>query len=135
MVNKIDIGNECSIVFQYKEIDDNNNERRCLFTGDVTSSAWEIIDYNVPILYDKFSVIKLPHHGTENYYHDFGNKAADDCRFLVPNGSIKRTGWHSSDLYKIDTVPVIAAYDNTTVNGWKRTGFDTIININDSEMV
>lgn len=135
-IKELNIGNECSIVFQYKESIDNDKERNCLFTGDVISDAWSTIEGCVPpLLYDKFDVIKLPHHGTKCYYHDFVARVRDGCRFLIPNGSIRDTGWYTYINYRIDTVPVIAAYDNVTVNAWSRTGFDTIINRDDSEDV
>ena len=54
---------------------------------------------------------------------------------MIPNGSISRLGWQTDLRYCIDTVPVVAAYDNTGVASWGRAGFDTIINDNDSEIV
>lgn len=132
-VQQSDFGNDCSIVFQYKELDGQNIERCCLFTGDVTQDAWAIMEAPIcPLMYDQYNVIKLPHHGTESHFHDFTRRIHDDCKFLIPNGSIGR--WPTSNNYRIDMVPVIAAYDNTSVNVWARPG-DTIINRDDSVQI
>lgn len=136
IVKELNMGNECSIVFQYKESEPVMKKRKCLFTGDVTQNAWDIIEgCTTPVLYDKFDVIKLPHHGTEAHYHDFSARLNTNCRFLIPNGSITDPSLYTYNNYRISTVPTTVAYDNATVSSWGRGTLDTIINRDRSEVI
>lgn len=40
-------------------------------------------------MHSSYDVIKIPHHGTSRYYHDFHNKISNDTILLIPNGIIK----------------------------------------------
>lgn len=40
-------------------------------------------------MHSSYDVIKIPHHGTSRYYHDFHNKCDRDAKLLIPNGIIK----------------------------------------------
>lgn len=78
-------GNEISIVFQNSVCGNN-----ILFTGDFGGKgAWKYIETNRDNLidmYDKYSIIKLPHHGTYPYYHDFKNRIDYRSSYLLPHG-------------------------------------------------
>lgn len=80
-------GNNISIVFQNEK---NEIERNILFTGDI--GIWKYIESNkdqrIP-MHSSYDVIKIPHHGTSRYYHDFHNKCDRDAKLLIPNGIIK----------------------------------------------
>lgn len=80
-------GNNISIVFQNEK---NEIDRNILFTGDI--GIWEDIESNkdqrIP-MHSSYDVIKIPHHGTSRYYHDFYNKCNRDTKMLIPNGIIK----------------------------------------------
>lgn len=63
-------GNEISIVFQNFKAD-----RNILFTGDFGKKMnWSFIEKNrdgLVKLHSCYDVIKIPHHGTDSYYHSF----------------------------------------------------------------
>ena len=96
-------GNEISIVFQ--NIHKEAGERNILFTGDVHSKAWNDMEtlqlQDGIFLHEQYGVIKVPHHGTETYYHDFGEYIPDsqEIKFLIPNGDMKKFGHKISSHY------------------------------------
>lgn len=63
-------GNEISIVFQNYQAD-----RNVLFTGDFGKKRnWSFIEKNqdgLVKMHSCYEVIKIPHHGTDSYYHSF----------------------------------------------------------------
>lgn len=86
------ISNEHCIVFH--NIEDTEGEN-ILFTGDLgKKSIWDILARE---LHSSYSVIKIPHHGTTGYYHDFTNLVRKDSYLLIPNGGIDR--WKICDKY------------------------------------
>lgn len=92
-------GNSISVVFNNIDC----NERNILFAGDVSKSAWQFIEHPTDDLYLKniYEVIKIPHHGTKPYYHDFSCMANNETNFLIPNGRILRN-WYIDKQYSLD---------------------------------
>lgn len=95
-------GNEISVVFQNKSI----NDRHILFAGDVRGKrAWKFMESNrdgqIP-MYENYSVIKIPHHGTTPYYHSFRKKCDAKTKLLIPNGQILRPTWDIDKRYSSD---------------------------------
>lgn len=108
-------GNEISIVFQnYK------NDRNVLFTGDFGKSRnWAFIENNKDGLADMhpyYEIVKLPHHGTDPYYHPFQGRIKDTSTILIPNGYSKQK-WYVSSRYQTDFTMVknktVCAHDMT----------------------
>lgn len=99
-----EFGNEISIVFQNYQAD-----RNVLFTGDFGKKRnWSFIENNRDGLVDMhayYEVIKLPHHGTEPYYHSFVGRVQDTSTLMIPNGYIKKH-WYVSTKYNRDSVAV-----------------------------
>lgn len=86
------ISNEHCIVFHNIEDAEGDN---ILFTGDLGKKRiWDILARE---LHSSYSVIKIPHHGTTGYYHDFTNLVRKDSYLLIPNGGIER--WKISGKY------------------------------------
>lgn len=95
-------GNEISIVFQNYQAD-----RNVLFTGDFGKTMnWLFIENNPDSLvkmHSYYEVIKLPHHGTDTYYHSFRGRVDDKSTLMIPNGYIKQR-WYVSPEYNRDSV-------------------------------
>lgn len=86
------ISNEHCIVFHNIEDVEGDN---ILFTGDLGKKRiWDILERE---LHNSYSVIKIPHHGTAGYYHDFTKWVREYSYLLIPNGSI--LGWKICDKY------------------------------------
>jgi len=83
-------GNEISIVFHSKM----SLTINALFCGDVPTKYWEDIVKNIEQDNDRkqgiYDIIKVPHHGTEDYYWDFTQYAGERTFFLIPNGYYSR---------------------------------------------
>lgn len=111
-------GNEISIVFQNYKVN-----RNVLFTGDFgKESNWLFIEENPDGLVDLHScydVIKIPHHGTDSYYHSFFKRIQATSELMIPNGYIKRH-WNVSSKYNADSIKkkngTVCAH-NTTCSG------------------
>lgn len=75
--------NKISIVFQNK----NDGELNLLFTGDAERKHLEMIasnyDGKLP-LFEHYWCIKVPHHGTQGHYFDFGKYTPENM--LISNG-------------------------------------------------
>ena len=89
--------NEISIVFHNSEDGDHN----VLFTGDFAEKNWKYINDDKLSMYKNYSVIKVPHHGTGPYYHNFTNLINSDSKLLIPNG-VDRKRWNIDDRYSKD---------------------------------
>ena len=80
-------GNEISIVFQNFKAD-----RNILFTGDFGKKMnWSFIEKNrdgLVKLHSCYDVIKIPHHGTDSYYHSFLKRIQATSELMIPNGYI-----------------------------------------------
>lgn len=75
--------NKISIVFQNK----NDGELNLLFTGDAERRHLEMIasDYDGKLpLFEHYWCIKVPHHGTQDHYFDFGKYTPENM--LISNG-------------------------------------------------
>ena len=90
-----DLENHLSIVF---EIDS-----QLLMCGDADNSAMDAALLNYAgthgyseIRTDEFGIIKVPHHGTTNYYYDFKNYKAI---YLISNTKLYRTLWNIDARY------------------------------------
>lgn len=112
-------GNEISIVFQNQCKED----RKILFTGDVGKKrVWNLIENNFDgeiSMHDQYSVIKIPHHGTNTYYHSFCNRCNDTTKLLIPNGKIKQSSWFIDRQYSLDanaTESTVVCADNAACN-------------------
>lgn len=96
------LGNEISIVFQ----NECASEKCVLFTGDVRgNSMWKFIENNKDgriDMHEKYQIIKIPHHGTNPYYHSFAKYIDQNTYYLIPNGDIGRNSWHISSSYATD---------------------------------
>lgn len=98
-----EFGNEVSIVFH--NIYSAQNGRNVLFTGDVHADAWDVMRSLQVLdgisLHDEYGIIKVPHHGTSGYFHDFGAyiSQSQETKFLIPNGDIRRSGHGISSYY------------------------------------
>lgn len=82
---------EYNIVFH----NSNNNIKNYLFTGDIEKRNMTKI-YNNSIypsinLYKTYRYIKIPHHGTKNYFFDFSAKTNKNTILLISNG--KYSNW------------------------------------------
>lgn len=97
-------GNEISIVFQNYQA-----ERNVLFTGDFGKKRnWLFIENNQDNLvnmHSNYEVIKLPHHGTNSYYHSFTGRIQNTSTVMIPNGYINHN-WYVSQKYNIDSVHI-----------------------------
>lgn len=66
-------------------------------------------------MHRRYEVIKLPHHGTDSYYHSFVGIVDSNSTFMIPNGYIKKR-WYISSKYNNDCVKVgnttVCAYNN-----------------------
>lgn len=75
--------NKISVVFQNK----NDGELNLLFTGDVEKEHLHRIvenyDHRIP-LFEHYWCIKVPHHGTQDHYFDFGKFTPENM--LISNG-------------------------------------------------
>lgn len=98
-----EFGNEVSIVFH--NTCSAQGRRNVLFTGDVHADAWDIMGSLQVLdgirLHDEYGIIKVPHHGTRGYFHDFGTyiSQVQQTKFLIPNGDIDRAGYKISLCY------------------------------------
>lgn len=94
-------GNEISIVFQNYEA-----SRNVLFTGDFGKKRnWKTLKNNkdgLVNMYSHYDVIKIPHHGTRNYYYDFKDKINDTSVLMIPNGRISGS-WYVDAQYSRDS--------------------------------
>lgn len=97
-------GNEISIVFQNYQA-----ERNVLFTGDFGKKRnWLFIENNQDNrvnMHSNYEVIKLPHHGTNSYYHSFTGRIQNTSTLMIPNGYINHN-WYVSQKYNIDSVHI-----------------------------
>ncbi|MBD5144754.1 MAG: hypothetical protein HDT21_02375 [Ruminococcus sp.] len=99
------------------------SDRNILFTGDLNAkTAWNFIENNsdgdIP-LYDKYYVIKIPHHGTAGCYHSFTAKCDDKTTLLIPNGQVSPSSWYISRKYSDDansTNSSVICSDNKACN-------------------
>lgn len=95
-------GNEISIVFQNYKAD-----RNVLFTGDFGKKRnWSFIETNqdgLVRMHSWYDVIKIPHHGTDSYYHSFFKRTKVTSEFMVPNGYINQH-WNVSSKYNVDSI-------------------------------
>lgn len=96
-------GNEISIIFQNKYIEDRN----ILFTGDMNGKEnWKFIETNKDgkaKMHGKYDVLKIPHHGTKSCYHSFLSRSNSNTIFLIPSGKISRSSsWHIASAYTND---------------------------------
>lgn len=95
-------GNKISIVFQNYQ-----GDRNVLFTGDFGKKRnWSIIEKNkdnVVEMHSCYEVIKIPHHGTDAYYHCFASKINDKSTLIIPNGYIRQP-WIISYKYGTDSM-------------------------------
>ena len=95
-------GNEISIVFQNFKAD-----RNILFTGDFGKKMnWSFIEKNrdgLVKLHSCYDVIKIPHHGTDSYYHSFLKRIQATSELMIPNGYIKQH-WDVSSKYNADSI-------------------------------
>lgn len=102
-------GNEIRIVFQNYQAD-----RSVLFTGDFGKKRnWSFIENNQDgsvKMHSYYEVIKIPHHGTDSYYHSFKKRVHTASTLMIPNGYTKH-GWYVSSKYNTDS----AALKNRTV--------------------
>ncbi|MCF0237384.1 MAG: hypothetical protein HUK24_02200 [Sphaerochaetaceae bacterium] len=74
-----DFGNSVSLVFH------SQGDNRILFTGDIPKDIMET-HISPTIQSIKYSIIKIPHHGTTNYYYDFKDNFIDnETKLLIPN--------------------------------------------------
>ena len=111
-------GNEISIVFQNFKAD-----RNILFTGDFGKKMnWSFIEKNrdgLVKLHSCYDVIKIPHHGTDSYYHSFLKRIQATSELMIPNGYIKQH-WDVSSKYNADSIKkkngTVCAH-NTTCSG------------------
>lgn len=118
-------GNEISIVFQNKLV----GVRNVLFTGDVgKDDVWDLIEGNydgkIP-MHDKYHVIKIPHHGTNGYYHSFVARCNSETVFLIPNGRAYFPTWYSDARYSIDANSedcLVVCSDNRACNAVNTMG-------------
>ena len=86
------ISNEHCIVFHNIEEAEGEN---ILFTGDLGKKRiWDKLERE---LHSSYFAIKIPHHGTAGYYHDFTNYVRENSYMLIPNGRAK--GWEISGKY------------------------------------
>ncbi len=53
-------------------------------------------------MYSHYDVIKIPHHGTRNYYYDFKDKINDTSVLMIPNGRISGS-WYVDAQYSRDS--------------------------------
>lgn len=92
--------NKISIVFQNKEDGDWN----LLFTGDVQQKHLRMIadnyDGQIP-LYEHYWCIKVPHHGTESHYFDFGPYTPENL--LISNGIYHANSKKRARMYRTST--------------------------------
>ncbi len=89
--------NEISIVFQNTTDGDEN----ILFTGDIDNKNMDKIYTNRDgkiALYDKYYCLKIPHHGTDDYYYRFDD--LDVRNYLIPSGTHRQKGCEISSQYK-----------------------------------
>ena len=95
-------GNEISIVFQNFKAD-----RNILFTGDFGKKMnWSFIEKNrdgLVKLHSCYDVIKIPHHGTDSYYHSFLKRIQATSELMIPNGYINQH-WDVSSKYNADSI-------------------------------
>lgn len=95
-------GNEISIVFQNYKAD-----RNVLFTGDFGKKKnWSFIEKNqdgLVKMHPCYEVIKLPHHGTDSYYHSFLRRVQATSILMIPNGYINHH-WNVSSKYNADSI-------------------------------
>lgn len=95
-------GNEISIVFQNFKAN-----RNILFTGDFGKKRnWSFIEKNrdgLVKLHSCYDVIKIPHHGTDSYYHSFLKRIQATSELMIPNGYIKQH-WDVSSKYNADSI-------------------------------
>lgn len=87
--------NHSSIVF---EIDS-----QLLMCGDADNAAMDGALSNYAeahgyseIKTDEFEIIKVPHHGTTDYYYDFKN---DKASYLIPNSKCYKASWTIDKKY------------------------------------
>ena len=89
--------NNISIVFHSTS----RLKRNVIFTGDVPKCRWRRIDQNRNS--DRcaksggYDVIKIPHHGTTPYYHDFDPYSHSSTSYMIPNGNY--LGWQIDHQY------------------------------------
>jgi len=118
-----DFGNNVSIVFRNIRL--LNTGRNMLFTGDVDAKIMKELEVctDYPRLLKHNSIIKLPHHGTENkHYFDFKGYITNKGTYIIPNGSV--AGWFISNRYCTD-----AAIKHTKMIVANDRGFDPISTI------
>lgn len=92
--------NDISIVFHSKNVLDMN----VLFCGDVPKKFWNCIinnrDADTEKIEFEYDAIKVPHHGTKNYYYDFSRFAGEGTHLLIPNGNVSK--WKIYHEYSVD---------------------------------
>lgn len=114
-------GNLISIVFQNVL----PCERNVLFLGDFgkPKRLWKMIEGNcdgVVKMHETYRNIKIPHHGTRDYYHSFvkyfSRNEDQPTTIYIPNGSHRRKSWRISERYSTDANSVPGAVSQCTNN-------------------
>jgi hypothetical protein len=84
-----DVENSLSIVFHCPG--------KFLFTGDAPK---EVMKQCLLLPTPTYRIIKIPHHGTKNYYFNFQPYSVPDCVYLIPNSSLyRKTGYEIDRRY------------------------------------
>lgn len=88
--------NEISLCFDNVRYNGGTNSRNVLFLGDLPRKFFKIIngDKTLPLA-EKYSAIKVPHHGTKNYYVE---DLPESTHLMISNGKAN-SGWEISTLY------------------------------------
>ena len=92
-------GNSISVVFQNA----NSNDSNILFTGDLEKTHIKLITKNhdgLVKMYDRYKLIKIPHHGTATHYYDFSLYNPEIL--LIPNGKCCNNSYKISNKYDAD---------------------------------
>lgn len=74
--------NECSIVFK--------NEQDVIAFGDVTPPVLKYLKKNKILKAERYKLVKVPHHGTKDYWSDDLPKAK---AYLISNSGVKQPRW------------------------------------------
>lgn len=114
-------GNLISIVFQNVR----SEERNVLFLGDFGKSKrlWKMMEGNcdgMVEMHQTYTDIKIPHHGTKDYYHSFvkyfSQKEDQPTTIYIPNGCHRRKNWRIYECYSTDVNSVPRTVSQCTNN-------------------
>lgn len=114
-------GNYISIVFQ----NCHQGNRNVIFTGDFGKKRnWSFIeknrDNNVE-MHPHYDIVKVPHHGTNSYYHSFRRRIDGMSTLMIPNG-YGNSRWNISPNYNRDSIVV----KNKTVCAYNKKCFGVV---------